>query len=699
MPLRRKQLLVRRPRLWAAIAAVLTLIAATLVAVINPAAAATGPSQRILLGRTLMNADGSNPQSVDNTLKGWLAPSPSGELLAGLVQPAPSGPSRVATMPVAGGGVPTVLTSDALTGTGDSLPTWSPDGSQIAFMRRITDSTSGIWVVNSDGSNEHAISQTLDSSTVALNTTWASWSPDGQWIVYVHLDRGVRHLFLVSPATGEIRQLTAAMSDSNPVWAPGTQTIYFDRSGLTGFTQGVWRINADGTGEQQVLAPGGAARGALPSVSADGYLMTSDDSTKSLFFTKLDTGEVTSLALGGQFSVAQWMPNGAVAPPTTSSTTTTPSTSNPPLSVNDAAIIAAPTDKLLNRTIKFSPANPADQIAKYQYGWGTSPTAVPAKLQNCAVTLTTCLLNYSLASPDTDWTLFVRAIGTDGKKGPWHTQLVQTPPKPILVVGGDSIPSGHHRDSEGVPTICHDQSYSFGQTVWDQMTAKMPAQWIDENGYVSVAESGFSTMMMLSGGKDACGDIYGSEVDLANRSLSAHAGSWNMLIWDGGANDTNWVDVMKSIVGASAHDQVKTATDCRKIIDSWDLSRNFTLRQSMQTNIGNIASALSAADPLSKMYWTSYYGVQGTGTGALNVPSVCKNSVANALSTFAIVQRDALNSTRMTWVDLDPVIGGKDRFLQDIYPSDIQFGRAGWPHPNRDGAAKIADAVLRAAKG
>ena len=69
-----------------------------------------------------------------------------------------------------------------------------------------------------------------------------------------------------------------------------------------------------------------------------------------------------------------------------------------------------------------------------------------------------------------------RILGSGGKAGPWFAMQVLTPKAPMLFVFGDSIAAGHHRDSEGAPTVCQDETYSYGQTAWDSLEAQVPVQ-------------------------------------------------------------------------------------------------------------------------------------------------------------------------------------------------------------------------------
>jgi nickel/cobalt transporter (NicO) family protein len=63
----------------------------------------------------------------------------------------------------------------------NTLAAWSPDGKQIAIVRRDLSIPRGdqIWLMNSDGSNAHAITDTSAVLHGSLN-----WSPDGRYILH-----------------------------------------------------------------------------------------------------------------------------------------------------------------------------------------------------------------------------------------------------------------------------------------------------------------------------------------------------------------------------------------------------------------------------------------------------------------------------------------------------------------------------------
>ena len=109
---------------------------------------------------------------------------------------------------------------------GDS--TWSPDGKQVAVGTNLS-GRMNIWVVPSDGGWPQQL-------TVSDQRQWhPSWSPNGQWIAYQSDYDGNEQwdLFLVSPANGEVVQLTRTpeVSEEEPIWSPsGKDLAYVTRA-------------------------------------------------------------------------------------------------------------------------------------------------------------------------------------------------------------------------------------------------------------------------------------------------------------------------------------------------------------------------------------------------------------------------------------------------------------------------------------
>ena len=115
----------------------------------------------------------------------------------------------------------------------ERTPSWSPDGSQIAFT-----TGSGVWVMRSDGSDRRKVTWRPSFSA-------PSWSPDGTQIVI----GGARNepMHTVAVADGRVQRLPKG---STPAWSPDGRTIVFSREfDVSGFVSiDLWLVNVDGTG-------------------------------------------------------------------------------------------------------------------------------------------------------------------------------------------------------------------------------------------------------------------------------------------------------------------------------------------------------------------------------------------------------------------------------------------------------------------
>lgn len=132
-----------------------------------------------------------------------------------------------------------LTTNEAL----DGSPSWSPDGQRIAFTR-VTEpgsasARSGIVVMDADGGNEVQITR----AALPNFDLSPAWSPDGSQIAFTRAAPSPRSddagagIYVVSPEGGEPRKLTDDGIDAD--WSPdGTRmafTSYRDRFGRTCF--------------------------------------------------------------------------------------------------------------------------------------------------------------------------------------------------------------------------------------------------------------------------------------------------------------------------------------------------------------------------------------------------------------------------------------------------------------------------------
>ncbi|HET7701577.1 MAG TPA: S9 family peptidase, partial [Candidatus Limnocylindria bacterium] len=107
-------------------------------------------------------------------------------------------------------------------------PRWSPDGTQIAFLRDLGgDERFDIWLVDRDGEHE----RNLTSEPNVMHREIA-WSPDGQRIAYAaNSGGGGFGIHVVDVATGAKRALTdGSRDDHQPRWSPdGSRLVFWSR--------------------------------------------------------------------------------------------------------------------------------------------------------------------------------------------------------------------------------------------------------------------------------------------------------------------------------------------------------------------------------------------------------------------------------------------------------------------------------------
>ncbi|WP_246027492.1 amidohydrolase family protein [Novosphingobium umbonatum] len=144
------------------------------------------------------------------------------------------------------------------------LPTWSPDGSRIAYYA-FRDGNYDLWTAKADGSEARQLTQgTYDDRE-------PSWSPDGKSIAFASERGGGYDIWTIDLASGALTQLTkGAREDRAPAWSADSATIVF--SGSEGGKSAIYAVPAKG-GEVTTLraAPAGV-RYDSPSLGGKGQL-------------------------------------------------------------------------------------------------------------------------------------------------------------------------------------------------------------------------------------------------------------------------------------------------------------------------------------------------------------------------------------------------------------------------------------------
>jgi len=236
------------------------------------------------------------------------------------------------TMPISGGEAKALMTDIAW----QMQPRFSPDGKHIAFTSD-EDGGDNIWIMNSDGSNRHAITK---ETFRLLNSP--AWSPDGNYIIGRKHFTGSRSLgagevWMYHKTGGSGIQLTKRPNEQKdlgePAFSPDGKYVYFSQDSTPGkyfeyskdSEKGIYKIKRldRETGEIKVIISGrgGAIR---PTPSPDGKTLafiSREDFQSKLYLYDLVSGKETLVydnlerdmqetwAIHGVYPTMAWTPD------------------------------------------------------------------------------------------------------------------------------------------------------------------------------------------------------------------------------------------------------------------------------------------------------------------------------------------------------------------------------------------------------
>jgi Tol biopolymer transport system component/DNA-binding winged helix-turn-helix (wHTH) protein len=161
--------------------------------------------------------------------------SPDGKSIAFAWDGDSRGGYHIYTAPVSGSGARQITDGAA----SDGAPVWSPDGSQIAFLRDTGPAKAELWVIQADGQAARKLREVRGT----VSDRSVCWTKDPNWLVVSQPSpqNGVPSLFLLSARTGEEHQITSSSSgqsggDLSPAISPDGKRLAFTRS-----TSPAWR--------------------------------------------------------------------------------------------------------------------------------------------------------------------------------------------------------------------------------------------------------------------------------------------------------------------------------------------------------------------------------------------------------------------------------------------------------------------------
>ncbi|MYC85235.1 MAG: hypothetical protein F4X18_06895 [Acidimicrobiia bacterium] len=150
---------------------------------------------------------------------------------------------------------------------GSRSPVWSPDGSQVAYIRfrdldpapNVSNVDTELMVVRVDGSGQRQIADTRGDDYSP------AWSPDGTRIAFVNSTQSRDTIFVVNADGTDQRSLAVSSGDQwTPEWSPDGTRISFTGWLRRGERPSVYVVNADGSDLKSL------GFGALPEWSPDG---------------------------------------------------------------------------------------------------------------------------------------------------------------------------------------------------------------------------------------------------------------------------------------------------------------------------------------------------------------------------------------------------------------------------------------------
>jgi len=245
----------------------------------------------------VMDPDGSNLQRLTEKqpgmISGWAAWSPDHQKIA--FKSNRDGEVEIYVMDADGSNVQQLTSSRGMIW----VLLWSLDGNQIFFERDTDPPATGVYVMDSDGSNVQRLTE--------FETTWGSWSPDGERYAFTGYFDGIREIYVMDSDGGNVERLTHTPVREGgsfaPKWSPDGQKIVFDSTRDGNFE--IYVMDPDGSNVQRLTH--NDKMDARPAWSPDGqrivFHSTRDGNTTEIYVMDADGGNVERLTFNDHRNV------------------------------------------------------------------------------------------------------------------------------------------------------------------------------------------------------------------------------------------------------------------------------------------------------------------------------------------------------------------------------------------------------------
>jgi Tol biopolymer transport system component len=226
-----------------------------------------------------------------------------------------AGDSDILTVDPSGG--PTTNLTDNPAGANEDIdPAWSADGTKIAFASDRDGADFDIFAMSANGTNVTQVTGIGGNDPLNLSQVDPTWSPDGSQIAFE--DGGTFGISRVSSIGGAITVVTAPdwvttfNVDFNPAWSPQGNQIAVSRLDLAEIVPqyDIFRVSAtDGSGATNVTQT--VANEYAPDWSPDGNRLAFEKDGGGLGLINANgLGVVPSFTSGTDYSPA-WSPDGS----------------------------------------------------------------------------------------------------------------------------------------------------------------------------------------------------------------------------------------------------------------------------------------------------------------------------------------------------------------------------------------------------